>query len=370
MTAPPTDGRFRVTYRLTCPPDENPTDKALALVHEQTVELPSSCLPAHVAKEIVGRVERVEPVDELRWLATVSYTNATVGTGLLQFVNLLFGNISMQRGILLVDLEIPPEILRQVGGPRFGIHGLRTLCGVDQRPLVCTAAKPLGLTAVELARVCGAFALGGIDVVKDDHGLANQPAAPFLERVQRCQDAVEEANAKTGGRTLYFPNLSRGGSALAEDLEGARSAGCRGVLLSPLVMGFETVTDVAARADMAVLGHPALAGAFFHADHGITPDVLLGLLFRLLGCDGVIYPNVGGRFALTQTDCDAINHRLRTPGLGMRPAFPVPAGGIDVARMPHWVERYGRDTMFLIGGSLYRQNDLTAAAQRLVAALS
>jgi TolA-binding protein len=47
----------------------------------------------------------------------------------------------------------------------------------------------------------------------------------------------------------------------------------------------------------------------------------------------------------------------------------VPAGGIDAARVPHWIKRYGADTIFLLGASLYRQQDWASAAQRLVAAV-
>ena len=34
--------------------------------------------------------------------------------------------------------------------------------------------------------------------------------------------------------------------------------------------------------------------------------------------------------------------------------------------LPRWIERYGPDTILLIGGSLYRQDDLTDATRRLV----
>ena len=34
------------------------------------------------------------------------------------------------------------------------------------------------------------FAKGGIDLIKDDHGLANQNYAPYEERVRACCAAV------------------------------------------------------------------------------------------------------------------------------------------------------------------------------------
>jgi len=109
-----------------------------------------------------------------------------------------------------------------------------------------------------------------------------------------------------------------------------------------------------------------LAGAFFGENHGILPEVLLGDVFRVLGADGVIYPNVGGRFPFDDRTCQAINERLRGDLGNIRPALPAPGGGIDVKIVPHWLGQYGPDTILLIGASLYRQGDLTQATRRLV----
>src|SRR5207244_6763248 len=94
-------------------------------------------------------------------------------------------------------------------------------------------------------------------------------------------------------------------------------------------------------------------------------EVLLGDLFRVAGSDAVIYPNVGGRFTFSEATCAAINARLRGPLGPVPPSFPVPAGGIDAARVPHWIERYGADTIFLIGGGLSAPPDPAPAAKRV-----
>ena len=136
--------------------------------------------------------------------------------------------------------------------------------------------------------------------------------------------------------------------------------------MSPLLVGLDAVRCLAAPGDLAVMAHPSLAGVFFHDRHGIAPAVLLGELFRVVGSDAVIYPNVAGRFTLSRATCEAINASLRKPLGSLKPAFPVPAGGIDAARVPEWIDRYGVDTMFLIGGSLYAQRDLARAAGDLL----
>jgi ribulose-bisphosphate carboxylase large chain len=284
--------------------------------------------------------------------------------------SLLFGNVSLKSGIQVTDLELPLEAMIGLPGPRHGIAGLRSLCGVTRRvPLSCAALKPVGLSAAELAQLCYEFALGGIDIIKDDHGLANQHSAPFKERVERCHSMVQRANRETGGHSLYFPNLPSRWSQFDDDLAFVRSVGVKGILVSPMLIGLDAIRCAAEKASLALLAHPALTGAFFHSDHGIVPEVLLGKLFRMIGCDAVIYPNAGGRFVLTEETCSAINTRLRERWGTIKPAFPVPAGGMDARRVGHWLERYGPDTIFLIGGSLYSTGDLVEASKSMMKAI-
>jgi len=362
MTDP---SRIWAEYVLAAPSRRAALAKARDMTVEQTVEVPAQCVPPP-SQSMVGTVERLERAGASRWRASCSYDPAIIGDSVPQLFNLLFGNISMQQGIRLVDVKLPESLLNRFPGPAFGIEGLRQLCGVRGRPLVCAAAKPIGLSSAQLARICYQFAAGGADLVKDDHGLASQEAAPFGERVARCQEAVAEANQQTGGRALYFPSLSRGAGELWEDLEYARSLGCRGVLLSPMLLGPDTVRAVAARRDWAILSHPSFTGTLLQRRHGVAPEVLFGVLFRVIGSDGVIYPNAGGRFPISLASCRAINQRLRAPLGRLRAVFPVAGGGVDAERVPYWIRQYGNDTMFLVGSSLYAQRDLRAATARLV----
>ena len=93
-------------------------------------------------------------------------------------------------------------------GPRFGRAGIRALLDVADRPLLGTALKPMGLSAADLADLAYQLALGGVDIIKEDHGLTDQPFAPFDERVPRCAEAVALANRQTGYRCLYVPNIT------------------------------------------------------------------------------------------------------------------------------------------------------------------
>src|SRR5690606_23372769 len=145
-----------------------------------------------------------------------------------QLMNMLFGNCSLQPDVELVDVHLPPPMLEALPGPRFGIDGWRAAVGAAgaQRPLSCTALKPQGLAPDALAELAYAFARAGIDVIKDAHGIADQSAAPFAQRVPVVQAAVERANrekagadgALAGHRSVYAPSLSGGPRRLGAQL--------------------------------------------------------------------------------------------------------------------------------------------------------
>lgn len=368
MTAP---DRLRATYDLVCAPGEEARAKALDIAREQTVEMPEGTPPGDVEARVLGVIERLDTLPDGRSRVVISYDVALVDGAAPQLLNLLFGNISMKRGIRLVGLDLPEPVLRRFGGPRFGIEGVRERCGAPDGPLLCAVIKPVGLAPAELAVMAERFARAGAHLVKDDHSLADQASAPFRERTARCAAAVARANDQTGGRTVYLPNVSGTVDGLRGRLELAREVGCGGVLVNAIPQGLDAVR-LAGEIGLIALSHPTMAGAFFGRDHGIAPEVLLGDVFRLVGSDGVIYPNPEGRFPhplWTVAMGEAINRRLREPLGGLRPAFAAPGGGVEATRVPEWLARWGPDTLFLVGGSLYAQGDYEAATRRLLEAM-
>ncbi|HXU44384.1 MAG TPA: RuBisCO large subunit C-terminal-like domain-containing protein [Thermoanaerobaculia bacterium] len=360
---------LRVTYRLQLASGESAARRALRLAHEQTVELPPEAVPPG-AEALLARVEAVENLGPGEALATLAFDPETAGADLAGLLVLLFGNVSLECGVRLEEISWPGDLLARFAGPRFGIDGLRALCGVrTQRALLCGVTKPLGLPSAELARRCGEIARGGADLIKDDHGIADPPTSPFAERVARCQEAIATANARTGGVCLYVPNLTGPAATLPQRLETLRALGCQAALVAPLPLGLETVRTLAAESGLALFAHPALAGAFFAPEHGIAPEVLLGDLFRIAGCDAVIYPHQGGRFPFPAASSAALREHLRRPLGALRPAFAVPGGGIEPARVPGFLAETGSDTIFLVGSHLYLAPDLFRATADLAAAV-
>jgi ribulose-bisphosphate carboxylase large chain len=319
---------------------------------------------------LLGRVEGIEPVGDERFDATISYALEVTGTGLLQVINVAYGNVSLMNGVRLVDLVLPVEVLEHLPGPRFGIDGMRAIVGADGgRPLVSVALKPVGLSTGELADLATTFVRAGVDVIKDDHGLVDQRSSRFVDRVRRVGADVAAANAETGGKTAYFPNVTGPVNTLHERLALAVSSGCPGVMVCPSLIGLDVMRSIAAGPDhLAIMAHPAHGQAAPGRHEGIAPEVLFGTIYRAAGADIVVYVNAGGRFDWPVETCEGINARLRAPMGPHRVAFPAPAGGVDAADAAAWLERYGSDTMLLIGGSLLQQDDLLGATRRVVEA--
>ncbi len=373
MTTPMSDTeRLRVVYELRLPADLSATavdDVARGIAVEQSVEMPIEAIrDPHVLDHVVGRVEEVVPLEldgaTRRWSTTVTLATSTIGDDPVQLLNMLTGNVSLHDHVRLTALTLPARFLGRFAGPPLGLAGLRSLVGADPgtpRPLTCTALKPQGLAVDDLAALCGAFALGGVDIVKDDHGITDPDPEAFAVRVRACQAAIEQANRSTGGTTRYAPNLIGPPEALRRKAEIALDLGVRVVLVAPMLVGVgtyaELVRSTLSPAGMATLAHPAAGGTT-----ALTPEVLLGSLFRLLGADAVIFPNHGGRFAFAPERCRAIADAARRPWGTPRPAVPTPAGGITVDRVDELVDFYGNDVMLLVGGALLLARDALTAA--------
>ena len=353
------------TYLVTASEDAIRA-RAQALALEQSVEMPLAAVTdAQIRDEVVARVAEIEPVASGRYRVELELAAATVGTDPAQLMNMLFGNCSLQEDVELVNVDLPQTVLQALGGPRYGIAGVREITHVFGRPLTCTALKPQGSSPQRLAELCETFALAGIDIIKDDHGIADQRYAPFSERVRLCQAAVERVAERTGRVVRYAPSLVGAPRRVAEQARFAREHGVRVVLISPLLLGLPAFAEfVRETGDLAILAHPSFGGL------RISPALLFGRILRLLGADAVIFPNHGGRFSYSAEVCRDIAESLRAPWDSLAPAFPVPAGGMPVERAPEMVEFYGVDSVLLIGGSLLIAGDaLLERSRTFVAAV-
>ncbi len=328
--------RFTATYRVRA--DAGSIEaRARAIAVEQSVEMPLEAIDdRRILDDIVGAVDAIEDCGDGVFNVRVALATATVGRDAGQLLNMVFGNTSLHDDVILADVdgELPFD------GPGHGIAGLRKRVNAFGRALTCSALKPQGLSASRLASLAERFARGGIDFIKDDHGLADQSYSPFAERVAAIANAV--------GHTRYVPSLSGNLETMRHQVEIAATHGIDTVLIAPMIAGWSTFQRLTRDyPGVAFFAHPSMGGAA-----RIAPELLIGKLFRLIGADAVIFPNHGGRFGYTPAVCQRLATQARMQRAGIEPSMPVPAGGMTVDRVPEMLDFYGPDVMLLIGGNL------------------
>ena len=366
--------RLRATYRLIGDRDQARA-RAEDICVEQTVEFPLDLIesPA-IKKEILGAVQSLDEIGPGAHRAVIGFPVEVAGSELTQLMNVVFGNISLKPGIKLVSLSMPKRLLESYRGPRFGIKGLRDKLGVHGRPLLATAIKPMGLPAKLLARTAYEFALGGVDIIKDDHGLADQVFGRYEARVALVSAAVQKASRETGRPCLYMPNVTAPADQLIHRAQLAVEQGAGGLLIAPGLVGLDTMRCLADNDDIALplMSHASMLGAYtVNEDTGIAPGTLLGTINRLAGADAAIFPHTGGRFAFTDEICKDLMERAAEPMGHIEPLFPVPAGGMSLSRIEEMKQFYGSDFILLIGGDLHRHGATrTESASRFAEALA
>jgi len=341
--------------------------RARAIAVEQSVEMPVPAIDdSYVLSSVVGRVVGIDEKEPGNFEVRIALAAETAGQDPGQLVNMLFGNTSIHGDVVLHDAEIPAELAKEFGGPRHGLHGLRQKVGAGERALTCSALKPQGLAAEDLAALAEKFAMGGVDYIKDDHSLADQAYSPFAARVAAIAPALRKVERATGRAVRYVPSLSGDLDNMRRQVAMARQAGIDTLMVTPMIAGLSNFHRlVRENAGLAFISHPALAGAA-----RIDPAFQFGKLFRVLGADALIFPNHGGRFGYSRETCRRIAGVALADWAGLRPSAPTPAGGMSLERVPEMLDFYGTNTMLLIGGALLAMRErLVEATAEFVAAV-
>jgi ribulose-bisphosphate carboxylase large chain len=371
------EGRFEVSYRLFAPSQAEAERLAATIALENTLEVPLDVVPEGYIKDtVLGRVLSVtqeHPTQEHpksaqgepTWLARLSFHLDAVGYELTQMLNVIFGNASLFKGVKVIGTHLTSTVAERFPGARFGAEGVRALIGRERGGLLCAVVKPQGLSSEALAELCYRCARAGADLIKEDHGISNQPNAPFKERVKLCAQAVARANEERAAegdptRALYIANLGGHAEQAHELAYYAKEQGATALLVIPGLWGFDTMQRLARDASLKlpIMAHPSFLGPYVLSPNtGYTHGVLFGELMRLAGADISVFPNDGGRFGFSAEECAEIANACLSPqGHGL-PILPSPGGGMSLARMPELRRRYGDHSVYLLGGSLLRLGD-------------
>ncbi|WP_159884031.1 2,3-diketo-5-methylthiopentyl-1-phosphate enolase [Paenibacillus puerhi] len=311
----------------------------------------------------------------------IAYPDVNFSRDIPALLVTVFGKLSMDGRIKLIDLSFSDGFLSAFPGPRFGLSGVRELLGVHERPLLMSIFKSvIGHDLSALREQFYQQALGGVDLIKDDEILFENPLTPIERRVEACMQAAAQAGSETGQKLLYAANLTGPTFGLVEQAKRAIGAGANALLFNVLAYGFDALSELSRHPDVSVpiMAHPALAGAYYpSAYHGISANVLLGKLMRLAGADLVLFPSPYGSVVMPLEENMAIKDALLTKQaadyslgasaeqpLGLATSFPVPSAGIHPGLVPWILRDFGRDVVVNAGGGVHGHPQGAAAGGR------
>ncbi|MEP3198098.1 MAG: RuBisCO large subunit C-terminal-like domain-containing protein [Lentilitoribacter sp.] len=358
--------RFGVQYRLFAKSQLDAESFAAAIALENTVEIPRDVVPKGYIEDVVlGQVLNVVQESETTWLSEIGFHIDAVGTELPQLLNVIFGNASILKGVKVIGFKFNSDITDLFPGARYGATGIRALIGKDEGGFVCPVIKPQGSTIKDLAQLCYQTAVAGADIIKEDHGLSNQKNATFKSRIPVCAEAVAKANAERQasgitGQAIYLANIGGHGDEVEELAFYAKEHGAGGILLIPGLFGFDAIQRLARNEDfgLPIMAHPSFLGPYvLSEDTGFSHGSLFGDLMRLAGADVSVFPNYGGRFGFTKEQCREITDRCTADdGIG-KTILPSPGGGMTLDRLEELYKVYGKNSVYLVGGSLLRERE-------------
>ena len=327
----------------------------------------------HLGK--VFQVKELAPTKdgEPRALLTIGYPLANVTPDFPALLTTVFGKLSMDGKIKLVDLQLPDVFLNQFPGPRYGIEGIRKLLGVHDRPLLMSIFKQcIGLSLDELEEEYQKQIVGGVDLVKDDEIFFRDDHAPVLDRVQAFAQRNREREKQTGQKVLYAVNLTGPVTTLVEKARRLVSAGASCLLLNVTPYGLDILQRLASDPyiDVPIMAHPAFSGALYaSSQYGVSAPLWLGKLLRWAGADIVLYPSPYGSVAMPREESLQVADYLRDKSIP-RPAFPTPSAGIHPGLVPVLYRDFGQDLIVNAGGGVHgHPYGSTAGARAFKAAI-
>ncbi len=263
----------------------------------------------------------------------------------------------------LLDVFIPEKQLAKFKGPKFGVPGIRKLLNVRDRPLSLHIIKPkMGMTPQQVADQCYQTALGGADMMKDDEMTSDLYNSNFEDRVTAVGKALENAEAKTGKRPIYFVSITDEPRRIFAKAARAVELGARGLLVC-YSAGLPVIRQLAEDPKINV---PIL----IHASHMIAaqPRIawpVFAKLVRICGGDLMLTPTYWSSIPMVSLEEGIRASQIKLAPLGhIKPMFPMPCAGVYPGLTPILIGEYGTDIVIPSGGGMLGHPDgYTAGAK-------
>jgi 2,3-diketo-5-methylthiopentyl-1-phosphate enolase len=306
-----------------------------------------------------GKVVSVEEISDTEGeaLIKVAYPQLNFSADLPAILTTVFGKLSLDGKVKLIDLEFPESLKKSLPGPRFGIEGIREKLNVFNRPLLMSIFKGvIGRDIDYLANQLSSQALGGVDIVKDDEILFENHLTPMEKRIQVGKRVLTNTFELTGHRTLYAVNLTGRSSQLRENARKAAELGADLLLFNVFAYGLDILQELREDEEIGlpIMAHPAVSGSFLSSEnYGFSHSLILGKLLRYAGADLSLFPSPYGSVALEKSKTLSIKHELLKDDEFYKKSFPVPSAGIHPGLVPLLINDFGIESVINAGGGVH-----------------
>ncbi|MEM4733014.1 MAG: type III ribulose-bisphosphate carboxylase [Candidatus Bathyarchaeia archaeon] len=267
------------------------------------------------------------------------------------------------KNLRLNDVSFPSKLIKSFKGPKFGIHGIRKLLKVYDRPFVGTIIKPkLGLRTVDHARVAYEAWVGGCDIVKDDENLSSQKFNQFEDRVIKTLESRDKAEGETGERKVYMANVTAETVEMLRRSEFVLAQGGEYIMVDILTCGFSALQTLREKNfNLVIHGHRAGHAAFTKDQkHGISMRVIAKIA-RAIGVDQLHVGTVVGKRREKEEEVKENIEALKMQLNGLKPSMPVASGGLHPRMVPALINFFGKDFVIQAGGGIHGHKNGTSA---------
>ncbi|MBN2488583.1 MAG: type III ribulose-bisphosphate carboxylase [Methanosarcinaceae archaeon] len=330
-----------------------------------------------LSPEMAGELKpHVYYMNEEQQTVRIAYTQDLFETGSVpQILSAIAGNIFSMKlldSLRFEDISFPRDAISGFRGPNFGMHGVRELFGVNDRPLIGTIVKPkVGLTSQQHAEVAyNAFA-GGCDLVKDDENLTDQKFNRFEKRALLTLKAQDRAEAETGEKKMYMCNIT---APTCEEMvrraEVISDLGGKYVMIDIIPVGWtalQSLREATGELGLAIHAHRCMHSAITRNPHHGVSMLVIAKLTRLIGLDQLHIGTVVGKMhggrdevlalrdncVLEHIHANEALHVLEQDWGHIKPMFPVASGGLEPTMIPDLVRIFGNDAIMQFGGGIH-----------------
>ncbi len=320
-------------------------------------------LKAHKGRVLeVSQLESCEKTNQYlgkpvtKGIIKIAYPSLNYSHDLPAILTTVFGKLSLDGEVKLLDLEFTEEVKKAFPGPKFGVSGIRDLVGVFDRPLLMSIFKGvIGRDLGYLKDQLKQQVLGGVDLVKDDEILFDNPLTPFEDRIAAGREVLHQVFEETGHKALYAVNLSGKTFELKDKAKKATELGASVLLFNVFAYGLDVMQSLAEDPDISIpiMAHPAVSGASTASSlYGFSSPLLLGKLVRMSGADFSLFPSPYGSVALDRNVALGIAENCLKEDV-FKQALPVPSAGIHPGLVPLLVNDFGVNSVINAGGGVH-----------------